>query len=303
MTLDRDAAVRAVETVANPLGVSVEEAAAGIIEVNSFSAATLIRQRTLEQGLDPRDFVLYAFGGAGPVHAFAFAEELGVREVVIPLGNGASTLSAYGIAASDVISTFEQECRVSAPFAAEELGPVVEQVERRALEAMEEAGFDRSEIKLRRTALLRYAEQLLQELPLDIPGEGPVDAGVCGELATRFDSEYARLYGEGARAVFQAVEIFAIRVSARVPLGFSISTPAAASGAPHNDIVAESTRKVYWPQERAWVPTAVHDGADLVVGTSIVGPAMVDLPHTAVSVAAGQRLHRDEIGNLVLTTA
>jgi N-methylhydantoinase A len=301
MKLDRAAAGAAIETVAKPLGLSVEEAAAGIIEVNSFSAATLIRQRTLEQGLDPRDFVLYAFGGAGPVHAFAFAEELGVREVVIPLGNGASTLSAYGIAASDVISTFEQECRISAPFDPAELGATVATVEKRALEAMEAAGFRRTEVQLQRTALLRYAEQLLQELPLDIPGEGPLDESACTGLARRFDAEYARLYGEGARAVFQAVEVFAIRITARVPLGFKVSAPS--NGGPPESVEAssDSTREVYWPKERAWVTTAVHDGADLRPGSYVVGPAMVDLPHTGVSVAAGQRLHRDEIGNLVLT--
>lgn len=301
MKLDRAAAATAVETVAKPLGLSVEEAAAGIVEVNSFSAATLIRQRTLEQGLDPRDFVLYAFGGAGPVHAFAFAEELGVREVVIPLGNGASTLSAYGIAASDVLSTFEQECRISAPFDPAELGEMVGAVEKRALEAMEAAGFAPSEVQLQRTALLRYAEQLLQELPLDIPGDGPVDEAACVDLEQRFGAEYARLYGEGARAVFQAVEVFAVRITARVSLGFEVAAASNGSPSQSTELSTEETREVYWPKERAWVTTTVHDGATLQAGAYVVGPAMVDLPHTAVSVAAGQRLHRDEIGNLVLT--
>src|SRR3954451_15594873 len=165
MRLDRDAAERAVARVAEPLGLSVEEAAAGIVAVNSFSAATLIRQQTIEKGLDPRDFVVYAFGGAGPVHAFAFAEELGVAEVVIPLGNGASTLSAYGIAASDVVRTFERECRVRAPFDAAALQAVVAEVEEEARAALVASGFAAQDVVLERTALLRYAEQLLQELP------------------------------------------------------------------------------------------------------------------------------------------
>jgi N-methylhydantoinase A len=301
MTLDPEAARRAVATIAEPLGVSIEEAAAGIVEVNSFSAATLIRQRTLEQGLDPRDFALYAFGGAGPVHAFAFAEELGVGEVVIPLGNGASTLSAYGIAASDVMSTFEQECRISAPFSPSELAEAVAAVEGRALAAMEDAGFERSEVELRRTALMRYAEQLLQELPLDIPADRPIDDASGAALAERFDSEYARLYGEGARAVFQAVEIFAIRIAARVPLGFTAAIAGSTDGT-RADLAPGRTRQVFWPQERAWVETAVHDDADLAPGTMARGPAVIDLPHTAVCVAAGQSAHRDQIGNVVLIT-
>lgn len=303
MRLDRDAAARAIERVARPLGLSVEEAAAGIVHVNSLRAATLIRQQTIEQGLDPRDFVLYAFGGAGPVHAFAFAEELGVPEVVVPLGNGASTLSAYGIAASDVMRTFEQECRVQAPFDAAALGEVVDGVERRALEAMQDSGFERGEVVLERTALMRYAEQFLQELPVELSG-GAIDDAACATLRERFDADYARLYGEGARNVFQAVEVFAVRVAARVPLGFAaVAGDGGGDGGERRRIVAEETRPVYWPGERGWVPTAVHDGAALTEAAAIVGPAIVDLPHTAVAVAGGQQLHRDRIGNLVLTTA
>ena len=300
MHLDRDAAVRAVERVARPLGLSVEDAAAGIVHVNSLKAATLIHQRTIEQGLDPRDFVLYAFGGAGPVHAFAFAEELAIGEVVIPLGNGASTLSAYGIAASDIMRTFEQECRVRAPFDAAELGAVVAAVEDRARAALAEAGFGGDEVTLERTALMRYAEQFLQELPLPLP-DGAIDGRTGEDLRERFDAEYTRLYGEGARAVFQAVEVFAVRVAARVPLQFAAGSRN--GGRPAGAATAEPdhTRPVYWPAAREWVETAVHDAHTLEGGATIAGPAVVDLPHTAVCVAAGQHLHRDELGNLILT--
>jgi N-methylhydantoinase A len=297
MKLDRDAAARAVGRVAQPLGLSLEEAAAGILEVNSFSAATLIRQRTIEQGLDPRDFVLYAFGGAGPVHAFAMARELGVKEVVIPLGNGASTLSAYGSAASDFVRTFEQECRLYTPFEPAQLMGVLAEVEATALDAAEAAGFDRDNVELERTALMRYAEQLLQELALELPSGVLDDA--TGDLAERFDAEYARLYGVGARAVFHAVELFAIRLIARVPLGFA--TYVSENDEQHDALAGERRRDVFWPSEREWLPTAIHSGVTLAEGDVVDGPAVIELPHTAVSVAAGQRLRRDRLGNLALT--
>jgi N-methylhydantoinase A len=302
MPLDRAAAERAVGLLARQLGLSLEETAAGIVHINSHSAATLIRQRTVEQGLDPREFVVYAFGGAGPVHAFGFAEELGVGEVVIPLGNGASLLSAYGIAASDVVRSFERECRVAAPFDPAELTRVVEELEAEAVQAMEAAGFDRSHMELERMGMLRYAEQYLQELPLVLPS-GPIDEQAATDLSGRFDAEYVRLYGEGARAVFQAVEMFAVRVAVRIPLGFATTTasPGARPGA--TEIVAADTRPVYWPQEHGWVPTAVHDGLELTAQTTVVGPAVIELPHTTVAVATGQRLAPDAIGNLVLTVA
>ena len=122
MTLDKQRAVDAVQKLAEEAELSLEQAASGILRVNSHSAAILIRQRTIEQGLDPRDFALYAFGGAGPLHAFAFAQELDIDQVVIPMGNGASTLSAYGIAASDAMELFEEECTIREPFDPDVLG-------------------------------------------------------------------------------------------------------------------------------------------------------------------------------------
>jgi N-methylhydantoinase A len=301
MKLDIDAARRAVNTVAQPLGLSVEEAAAGIVHVNNQKAALLIRQRTIEQGFDPRDFVLYAFGGAGPVHAFGFAEELGVSEVVIPLGNGASTLSAYGIAATDVMRTFERQCALRAPFDAAALAEVVAEVESAAASAMADSGFDPGAVVFERLAVMRYAEQLLHDLPLPLGG-GPIDDAACEDLARRFDEEYVRLYGEGARSIFQAVEIFGIRVRARVPLGF---VPALGGAAAQNGgamtVTSDRVRQVYWPDEQAWVPTAVHDGGALRPGNRVNGPAVVELPHTTVAVAAGSQVTLDAIGNFVLS--
>jgi N-methylhydantoinase A len=300
MALDPDAAKRAVATVAEPLGLSVEQAAAGIVHVNNLKAGLLIRQRTVEQGLDPRDFVLYVFGGAGPVHAFGFAEELGVREVVIPLGNGAATLSAYGIAATDIVRTFEQQCALRAPFDPEQLAETVSAVEQRAADAMRDSGFDPDKVVLERLAVMRYAEQFLHDLPIAMPS-GAIDQRACDQLAARFDEEYVRLYGEGARSIFQAVEIFGIRIRARSPLGF---VPVRAMQAPQNGgsrtITSDSVRQVYWPEEAAWVPTAVHDGRELKPGDRINGPAVVELPYTTIAVADSNRLTLDAGGNYVL---
>ena len=116
MPLDRDAAVRAMENLGRQVGLSAEEAAAGILKINNAKAAELIRQQTVIRGYDPRDFMLFAYGGAGPLHAFAYASELGVKGVVIPLGNGASTLSAYGSASSNLVRFFEKEQLFRYPF-------------------------------------------------------------------------------------------------------------------------------------------------------------------------------------------
>jgi N-methylhydantoinase A len=301
MALDAAAARRAVATIGEPLGLAVEEAAAGIVHVNNQKAALLIRQRTIEQGLDPRDFVLYVFGGAGPVHSFGFAEELGVSTVVIPLGNGASTLSAFGIAATAIVRTFEQQCELRAPFDADALAGAVAAVESNGATAMRDSGFDPGTVVFERQAVMRYAEQFLHHLPLALLS-GPIDRQVCEQLASRFDEEYTRLYGEGARSVFQGVEIFAIRVRARVPLEFvpSLGATMTRNGGTTTR-VSDRLRYVYWPDGGAWIPTAVHNGRDLQLGDRVNGPAVVELPYTTIAVAANNRLTLDLVGNYVLS--
>jgi N-methylhydantoinase A len=298
MRLDPAAAEQAVRSVAEPLGLTVEEAAAGIVHVNNQKAALLIRQRTVEQGLDPRDFVLYAFGGAGPVHAFGFADALGVREVVVPLGDAASMLSAYGIAATDVARTFERQCALFAPFDSHALGEVVTELELEAAGALRASGFDGDAMAFERVAVMRYAEQFLHDLPIELPA-GPLDDAACERLAERFDQEYARLYGEGAGSIFQAVEISGLRVTARVPLGVAPGGDATVNGS-RRMVTGQRTRQVYWPEEHAWVPTAVYDGLALRAGDTLHGPAVVELPHTTVAVAGTHRLTVDPTANLVL---
>lgn len=301
MSLDSQRAEAAVKSLADELGLSLEETASGILRVNDHNAATLIRQRTIEQGVDPRDFAVYAFGGAGPVHAFHFAEELGADHVVIPMGNGASTLSAYGIAASDVMQVFERECSIMAPFDLDALRSVVASVEQQARSAMREAGYPDEQVTVEHAALARYAEQYLQELELSLPSLGGDPVEVDHTLTETFRAQYKRLFGEAALAVFQAIEVFAIRVTARVNHDTESPSTIALAAA---DVAAHAEparfRDVFWPGTEAWRRTAVYEGAP-PTGQRIVGPAVVQLAHTSISVAPGQHLETDATGNAVLT--
>lgn len=277
MPLDRDAAVGAVGRLAEQLGLSLEETAAGILEINNMRAATVIRQQTLERGHDPRDYVLYAYGGAGPVHAFGYAAESGVREVVIPLGNGASTLSAYGIASGDVVLYKELERGLLAPFDGEQadaLAAGVAEVEAAARADLAAAGFG-DDVVVEIDALMRFREQLMHslEIPVTLPSDGK-------RLLADFDAEYVRRYGSGGTAMFQTVEVFAFRARASVAAGIPIPAPHSEPAAPveHAD--------VYWPG-RGWTSTEVHRGS--VTGT-VSGPALVELAHTTIAVPPGASL-------------
>lgn len=291
MALDAEGARRAVANVAAPLGVSVEEAAAGILRVNNNAAANLIRRRTIEQGLDPRDFVIYAFGGAGPVHAFGYAEELGVDEVVIPLGNGASTLSAYGIASSDMTRYFDRAVELPLPVDLTVIGNALDALEAEAYAALGNQG----DVLIERYGLMRYAEQYLQSLPLRLP-DGPPLADWNERVKSIFTAEYARLYGPGALVALQTVEIFTLRVRASIRL----ARPPSASATGKDGAAPTSQRKVFWPGEMQWVETAVWDGRTLTTDVVVQGPAIVELPHTSVAIAPRQRLTLDSYGNLIL---
>ena len=278
MPLDRAAAVGAVGRLAERLGLSLEETAAGILEINNMRAATVIRQQTLERGHDPRDYVLYAYGGAGPVHAFGYAAESGVREVIIPLGNGASTLSAYGIASGDVVLYKELERGLLAPFEGEQadaLAAGVAEVAAAARADLAAAGFGGGDVIVEVDALMRFREQLMHslEIAVTLPPDGK------GLLAD-FDAEYLRRYGSGGTAMFHAVEVFAFRARASVTAGIPVPVP-------HREPAVPAERAdVYWPG-RGWTSTEVHRGS---VTATICGPALVELAHTTIAVPAGASL-------------
>jgi N-methylhydantoinase A len=284
MPLDRDAAVAAVGRLATRLGLTAEETAAGILRINNMHAATVIRQQTVERGHDPRDFALYAFGGAGPVHAFGYAAESGVREVVIPLGDGASTLSAYGIASGDVMLHRELERSLLAPFDGPALAAAVAEVRDAALADLAATGVA-GDAQVEIDALMRYREQLMHslEIPVSLPADG-------GTLLGDFDKEYVRRYGNGGTSLFQAVEVFALRARVSVAAGLPVARPQ--PGAP-----AERARTdVYWPGHGR-TSTIVYRG---VPSDMITGPALVELAHTTVAVPHGATLTAGPLGELRL---
>lgn len=287
MPLDREAAVAAVERLAKQLELSVEDTAAGILEINNMRAAALVRQQTLERGHDPRDFVLYAYGGAGPVHAFGYAAEIGVQEVVIPLGNGASTLSAYGIASGDAVLYRELERSFIAPFDGAALATAVAEVEAAVRADLAAAGVT-GEVHVEVEALMRFREQLMHSLEIPVALPAGQDTGAA--LLAAFDAEYVRRYGSGGTALFQAVEVFALR--ARASVAAALPKPRTSA----SDSASTTTGDVFWPG-LGWTATAVHTG---VPAATVTGPALVELAHTTIAVPPDATLRTGD-GALTLT--
>ncbi len=157
----------------SPLGLSVEDAAAAIYAIQNAQTGDLLRKTVVEAGHDPRSFVLYAFGGAGPAYCASYAAEVGVREVVVPLGPVASAFSAYGLASSDIVLASELSDPGPMPFdpvrAADNFAVLEEQVR----SALDRQGLSYERIECVRSLDLRYTAQLA-EVSVEVPN-GPLD--------------------------------------------------------------------------------------------------------------------------------
>jgi N-methylhydantoinase A len=260
--LDRGPAERAVGALAEGLGLSLEEAAAGIARVASAEMAQAVRVVTVERGIDPRDLALVPFGGAGPLHAARIADELGMTRVLVP--NASGVLSALGL----VVSERRRDLVESVLLAGDELRRenVVTVVRRLGERGREELGEPSAE--LRATYDLRYAGQAFE---LSVAGELEPDPG---ELRRDFDRAHEDRYGYADREA--QLELVTVRVAAALP-GAELrpAEPAAAE--------ERGTR-------RARFGEAVLDAAVLGAGEAEAeGPAIFELPGSTLVVPPGWR--------------
>ena len=205
VALDRAAAERAVGDLAAELGTELEDTAAGILRVANTEMATAVRVMTVERGVDPREMALLAFGGAGPLHAAAVADELGIRRVVVPRASG--VLSAVGLVVSERRSdAVESVLLAGAALTADAIGSAVERLAARGREAL---GIEGGEV--RASYDLRYAGQAF-ELTVDAdPKPDP------GALRSEFERAHEERYGYADPDA--DVELVTVRVAVVLPGG------------------------------------------------------------------------------------
>src|SRR6185436_5338938 len=160
MKLNKQAAIDAIRQLAKPLGMDAVECAAGICRIVELQMADVIRKVTVEKGFDPRDFVLFAFGGAGPAHAGVFAAELGVQKVIIPQRKAASTWCAFGAAAADVLHIFEQTEIMPTPVPAKRINDILDALEKKAAALMKGEGIAAGRHRFEFSLDLRHKGQI-----------------------------------------------------------------------------------------------------------------------------------------------
>ena len=293
--LDRKRAIDAVQRIAKPLGLSLMEAASGIARIAEFKMADIIRKMTVEKGFDPRDFVLFAFGGAGAAHAGVFAYELGVRKVVIPQKDIASTWCAFGAASADILHVYEQVDIQASPFDASRVNAGLDALERKANEQMDRDGIAKPRRRFAFSLDMRHRGQI-NEVEVVLAGKR-LHGVTTHALHRRFYQRYEQIFGRGSSYAEARLEIVTLRLRA------TAATPRpklSAAGKQSARISANADlgkRTIYWAGLKRAVASPIYDGVLLVPGNRVPGPAVIETPDTTVVVHPGRTLKVDAFGN------
>ena len=292
MKLDRGKAFAAIEELGKKIGMSEVECAAGICRIVELNMADIIRKVTVEKGFDPRDFVLFAFGGAGPAHAGVFAAELGVKKVIVPQRKAASTWCAFGAAAADVLHIFEHSEIVGTPVAAARLNANLERLEKQAKQLMAGEGIAAARQRFEFSLDVRHKGQI-NEVEVLLPWSR-LPAAYEPRLRKLFVERYEKLYGRGSALAGAQLEIVVCRLRARAltPRPKLSKSRSTSKRIPKDAVL--KPRSIWWSGLRK---TPVYDGEKLAAGNAIRGPAIVETADTTVVVHPGRTMRVDMLGN------
>ncbi len=293
MTLDVEAARQALtDKIAKPLGLSVEEAAAGIIRIANANMEKAIRVSSAEKGYDPRNITLVAFGGAGPMHAAALAKAVAIPTVLVP--NQPGVFSAVGLVMADIRHDFvESRILREERMTAESLGPLYAALEQSAEEALTEDGIPPDDRQLRRSADLRYVGQAY-EVNVPVP-DGGLDGAAVETIVRRFHELHLQLYAHNH--LDKSVEFVSGRVAA---IGLTSAPPLKKLEGGGRAAPPTEGRPVYFEESGGFVDTDVVDRGTLGPGSVLTGPAIVEQVDSTIVIHPRQKASVDEFGNLLI---
>ena len=290
MALDRDAAREALEAIGNAFGLTAEAMAQGVVDVVNAKMADAIRTITVQRGIDPRDFSLVAFGGAGPAQAGALAEELRIREVIVPVHPGA--FSAWGMLQTDVRHDYKETLYsfwdlLDITVLESTFTGLGERGRRQLVAEGIAEGIAEDAIAFERAIDFRYFGQ---EYVLTIPvPDGPI---AMDAVRRRFDAAYDRQYGHSSPE--NRVEMANVRVAALGRLARPPSAPPAREPAR-----PASERDVYFAGRPRGTPILDRNG--LEPGDVVDGPAIIEESTATTLVPPGWRAAVIEGGHLSMT--
>ncbi|MDW7739711.1 MAG: hydantoinase/oxoprolinase family protein [Bacillota bacterium] len=291
LRLNKDKAIEAVQKIANRLNLSVIETAEGICKVADAKMADAIRQLTVRKGIDPREFVLVAFGGAGPMHACLTAEELGIETILVPELPG--VLSAWGMHQSDLrldtVRTMKKIVDTVDPQeVSEQYQTMIAEIEPMLLQQH----IEENRIEYSRVADVRYFGQ---EYTVHVPFQnGPVTRQTLSDLRELFYEMHHQIYGHSNKV--EPVEIVNLRL---VGIGKLEKTPKNKDETIHGDkpVARKVAKAVFYNRE---YDTAIYRRGELKTGQNLDGPAIVEEKTATTVVPPGYSVKVDPYGNLLI---
>jgi len=256
----------------------------------------LIRRQVVRTGYLPDEFVIYAFGGAGPVHASAFAAELGIHRIYIFATS--PVFSAFGAAAADVIRTRVMSCQYVLPADPAPINQRLDTVEEELGAAMTGEGFKPDQVEFRRFYTMRYRRQ---SAGVELPASwSRFNIKRMAEIQTAFEKKYEELYGAGAGYTKAGIEISEIRVDAIGKVAKPWLSAKRKTGG-NARAALKGKRRVFFSRfARRFLETPVYDYDRLTVGAAVKGPAIIELPFTTTLVPPDHKVTVDLYANLVM---
>ncbi len=295
ITLDVEGARRAIrEHCAAKLGMDVIAAAHGIVEIANAAMINALRLVSVQRGYDPRDFVLIAFGGAGPLHANRLAAELQVPTTIIPMSPG--IFSALGLLVTDLKHDYATTLiQRTDSLDADRVEAAFERMEREGRAVLAREDIAEQDMQFARQVEMRYVGQSY-ELALPLPNHALTPADVAA-LLEQFHREHARAYGFSAPG--EPTEFVNLRLTA---LG-KITKPelhALKNKNPDPSAARRESRQVYFAERSGFVDCAIYDRYRLGAGAVIPGPAIVEEFDSTTVIHPGYHARVDDYGNLLI---
>ncbi|MBT4355560.1 MAG: hydantoinase/oxoprolinase family protein, partial [Rhodospirillaceae bacterium] len=280
------------EKIAEPLGLSLEEAAYGAHLISASNMIRAIKAVSTERGRNPQNYSLFAFGGNGPLFAAGMADAIGIKQVIVPPSPG--LFSSFGLLYADVehhySRTFRRLLTAADP---EELTVAWEGLAKEAIDELNKEGFAGASAVIERSASLHYKGQIY-ELSVPAPS-GNFDAKKLAELSESFGQEHEIVYGHRAGPE-EPVELVNIAVIGRgIPDSSRVPEKLYADEASRP---VDSFRKAYFGKIHGWIETPVLARADLQ--KKISGPAIVEEYDATCLIPPQAEAHIDSFGNIVI---
>jgi N-methylhydantoinase A len=295
LPLDREAARAAIEAqIAAPLGLDVEEAAAGMYSVINANMAHGVREITVKRGVDPREFPMVVAGGAGALHASAIADELEIPTLIIP--RTASTLCATGMLLSDLQHDFVRSC----------MGTLSD-IDRDHLNLLAQEMMDEGEMHLKKEGAREIDHQISMDLrylrqyhEVTVPIE-PEDLrrGDIDRMAAALHGAHDQLYGYNLEEAGTPLELINIRVRS-MGRGDGIELPRLDRGSSDAGHALRGSRRAWVFDRSRFEDVRIYDGQSLLAGNEIPGPALIERTDTTIFVSANFHAHVDDLGSVIL---